>query len=133
MSLSSEEWERVRRLPLGEKVETIVDRSLDVFQQVGRIEAAALRAERAADRCEAILKRAFPSSPPPSSHAQTTHRLQSIAEIRPDDGDTLVNYKAEIAPVVAAFRFWSTLKSLIIGVLAAIAAGATVYAAFFKK
>ncbi len=53
-----EEWAHIRRLPLGEKIEAIVDRSLDVFQQVGRIETSAVRAERSSERCELAAVRA---------------------------------------------------------------------------
>ena len=80
----------------------------------------------------AALEMRTPSVRPPPAAAR--HRLESIAEVSDNDSPTLINFKTgELGPLVDALKFWSTLKSLAIGVLAAAAAGATVYAAFFKK
>lgn len=110
--------------PVRADVARITDRSLAVFQQIGRLEAAAVRAEssasnaeRAAMRCEAAASRMesfarrLPSIPPPPAHDETVQRyvaadgprrrLESIVEFDDADPTGVRDLKDNVASLVA--------------------------------
>lgn len=90
---NEDDWDKIRDLPPREKFNVLMDRSLDVFQQVGHLEGlarkaadnsersrkSAERAEAAAERTERLYGGAHPyrSLPPP--------QLQELTTIDKDD------------------------------------------------
>lgn len=148
------DWEAIRRLPIYEKVATLSDRSLDVFQQIGGIQrsaadakVAAARAEQAANRAAEsarvaveILSKAYPAHAasvptiPPPPLGQSRRRLESLTTIADDDGDTIRVLKGQMA-AAAAVEAWKTnrMRGLIavLGLIIALAAVAGIIWAIF--